>query len=81
MPIYAYDCQKCGEQAEYIQKMSDPPMTKCEQCGGKLTKAITAAAFHLKGGGWYADGYASTGKKDKGGEKKAPAKKAAASGD
>ena len=64
MPIYAYRCTKCGAEPEYIQKFSDPPMTKCEACGGELVKQITAAAFHLKGGGWYKDGYASTKKKD-----------------
>lgn len=63
MPIYAYECQKCGAHEEHIQKMSDPPVTKCESCGGKLQKQMTAAAFHLKGGGWYADGYGSS-KKD-----------------
>lgn len=62
MPIYAYECTKCGEQAEYIQKISDAPMKKCESCGGKLSKLMTAASFHLKGGGWYKDGYASTTK-------------------
>jgi len=60
MPIYAYRCQTCGADAEYIQKFSDPPITVCEACGGALERAVTAAAFHLKGGGWYKDGYAST---------------------
>lgn len=60
MPIYAYRCQSCGADAEYIQKFSDPPMQTCESCGGTLERAVTAAAFHLKGGGWYKDGYAST---------------------
>ncbi len=60
MPIYAYRCQTCGADAEYIQKFSDPPVTVCEACGGALERAVTAAAFHLKGGGWYKDGYAST---------------------
>jgi len=59
MPLYDYQCKKCGEAFEYLQKFSDPPMTKCEACGGKLAKQLTAPAFHLKGGGWYADGYAS----------------------
>jgi putative FmdB family regulatory protein len=59
MPIYAYRCSKCGADTEYIQKFSDPPMTECEACGGPLARAVTAAAFHLKGGGWYKDGYAS----------------------
>ena len=60
MPIYVYRCKKCNAVEEHIQRFSDPPMTKCEACGGPLQKEITGAAFHLKGGGWYADGYAST---------------------
>lgn len=66
MPIYAYECTKCGQDAEYIQKFSDPPMETCEQCGGPLRRQVTSAAFHLKGGGWYKDLYASA-KPDKGG--------------
>lgn len=61
MPIYAYECKSCGKQAEYIQKFSDEPKSECEHCGGALQKLISAPAFHLKGGGWYADGYASAG--------------------
>ncbi len=68
MPIYAYRCSTCGADAEYIQKFSDPPMTVCEVCGGPLARAVTAAAFHLKGGGWYKDGYASS--KSDGGDSK-----------
>jgi putative FmdB family regulatory protein len=59
MPIYAYRCKKCGSEEEHIQRMSDPPMTKCEACGGRLQRLVSPAAFHLKGGGWYRDGYAS----------------------
>ncbi|MBK9755056.1 MAG: zinc ribbon domain-containing protein [Nannocystis sp.] len=66
MPIYAYRCQNCGADAEYIQKFSDPPITECEKCGGPLERAVTAAAFHLKGGGWYKDGYASAKGEGKG---------------
>ena len=60
MPIYAYRCKKCGAEEEHIQRMSDPPIAKCESCGGPLARLVSAAAFHLKGGGWYRDGYAST---------------------
>jgi putative FmdB family regulatory protein len=59
MPIYVYRCRKCDATEEHIQRISDPPIIKCSACGGKLEKAITSAAFHLKGGGWYKDGYAS----------------------
>jgi putative FmdB family regulatory protein len=78
MPLYAYKCTDCGEEAEYIQKFSDPPMTECERCGGRIEKQITAAAFHLKGAGWYKDGYASA--KAEGADKKAPDSAAAGSG-
>lgn len=60
MPIYAYQCTSCGKDAEYIQKFSDPPMETCESCGGPLRRLVTTAAFHLKGGGWYKDLYASS---------------------
>ncbi|MCA9638676.1 MAG: zinc ribbon domain-containing protein [Myxococcales bacterium] len=66
MPIYAYQCTACGKDAEYIQKFSDPPMETCEFCGGPLKRKVTTAAFHLKGGGWYKDLYASS-KPDKSG--------------
>ena len=66
MPIYAYRCQKCGSEEEHLQKLSDEPKRTCERCGGKLVKQMTAAAFRLKGGGWYKDGYASSPPPDKG---------------
>lgn len=73
MPLYGYQCNKCGGEFEFLQKFSDPPMTKCEECGGKLSKQLSAPAFHLKGGGWYADGYASTGGPSKDADKGAEA--------
>jgi putative FmdB family regulatory protein len=60
VPIYEYQCQKCKKQFEYMQSMSDAPKKKCEKCGGKLEKLISAAGFVLKGGGWYKDLYASS---------------------
>ena len=59
MPIYEYQCTKCGKRFEYMQKMSDPPMKKCKACGGKLEKLISAAGFQLKGTGWYKTDYAN----------------------
>lgn len=61
MPIYVYECQSCHAVEEHIQGMSDDPVTTCAVCGGPLQRSLTSAAFHLKGGGWYKDGYASTG--------------------
>lgn len=57
MPIYEYECHHCGALEEALQKFSDPPLTKCERCGGSLHKLISHTSFHLKGAGWYADGY------------------------
>jgi putative FmdB family regulatory protein len=59
MPIYVYGCNACGGVEEHIQRFSDPPLTECSSCGGRLEKQVTAAAFQLKGSGWYKDGYAS----------------------
>jgi putative FmdB family regulatory protein len=60
MPLYAYRCTACGAQEEHIQRFSDPPKQHCEVCGGALEKQLGGASFHLKGGGWYKDGYASS---------------------
>jgi putative FmdB family regulatory protein len=60
MPIYEYRCAGCGQTLEKIQRLSDPPLTRCPHCSGRLEKLFSVAAFQLKGGGWYSDGY--TGK-------------------
>ncbi|RLB44184.1 MAG: zinc ribbon domain-containing protein [Deltaproteobacteria bacterium] len=59
MPIYEYECTKCGHQTEAWQKFSDPPLEKCEVCGGKMRKLISHSTFHLKGSGWYVTDYGS----------------------
>jgi putative FmdB family regulatory protein len=58
MPIYEYECAKCGKKIEVLQKMSDKPLKKHENCGGSLTKLISAAGFQFKGTGWYVTDYA-----------------------
>ena len=59
MPLYEYECTACHKHTEKIQKFSDPEITTCPHCGGALKRVISAPAFSLKGGGWYADGYGS----------------------
>ncbi len=59
MPLYEYECTACHKHTEKIQKFSDPEITTCPHCGGELKRVISAPAFSLKGGGWYADGYGS----------------------
>jgi putative FmdB family regulatory protein len=55
MPIYEYRCSSCGHQQEFLQKVSDTPLTVCTQCGKEtFLKMLTAAGFQLKGSGWYA---------------------------
>lgn len=62
MPVYEYQCQACSDIIEAQQSMSDSPLTTCPACSGALKKIISMSSFALKGGGWYADGYNSTGK-------------------
>ena len=59
MPIYEYQCKKCGHQTELWQKFSDPPLARCDQCNGKMKKLISQSTFHLKGSGWYVTDYAT----------------------
>ena len=58
MPLYEYECKKCGQRIEKIQKFSDSPLTTCEKCGGKLEKLISSSAIQFKGTGWYVTDYA-----------------------
>ncbi|RDK00575.1 FmdB family zinc ribbon protein [Paraburkholderia lacunae] len=54
MPIYAYRCESCGFGKDVLQKMSDPQLTQCPECGkDTFRKQVTAAGFQLKGSGWY----------------------------
>jgi len=63
MPIYEYQCEACGHELEALQKVSDAPLKDCPACGEPgLKKRISAAAFRLKGGGWYETDF-KTGKK------------------
>lgn len=53
MPTYEYVCTKCGEGLEAVQSFTDPPLTKCPQCKGKLRKVFSAAGIVFKGSGFY----------------------------
>jgi putative FmdB family regulatory protein len=54
MPFYEYQCKNCGHDLEAMQKISDPPLKKCPQCGkSQLKRLMSAPVFRLKGGGWY----------------------------
>lgn len=64
MPVYEYQCQSCGNQFELRQKFSDAPASECPSCHGEVKKMISSAAFTLKGGGWYNEGYGGGKKSD-----------------
>jgi putative FmdB family regulatory protein len=64
MPIYEYQCRRCGHRLEAMQKVSDPPLRRCPECRGGLKKLVSAPAFQFKGSGWYVTDYA--GKKGAG---------------
>src|SRR3989304_4824426 len=63
MPIYEYECTKCGDKFEAFQKMSDEPIKKCKKCKGKVSRLISPSGFVLKGSGWYATDYPSESRK------------------
>jgi len=58
MPLYEYECTKCGCRTEARQKVGDPLLTKCKKCGGSLRKLISSSAIQFKGSGWYITDYA-----------------------
>ena len=68
MPLYEYQCVKCGERVEIIQRVSDPPYTHCPKCTGEMRKLHSAPAIRFKGSGFYKTDYAA--KKQSGGESK-----------
>ncbi|MFW2331702.1 MAG: FmdB family zinc ribbon protein [Nitrospinota bacterium] len=81
MPIYEYKCEKCGEIIEVNQSISAKPLkihTQKQNCDGPLRKLFSPNAFHLKGGGWFKDGYSmpqpskSNGSKSSGSENSRP---------
>jgi len=73
VPIYEYRCDACGHQEDHLQKISEPQLTVCPACGKPTyKKMLSAAGFQLKGSGWYATDFKTTGKKPA--EKKADSK-------
>jgi len=61
MPIYEFRCNKCHDQIEVFQKISDKPPTRCKKCGGRLEKQASRTSVQFKGEGWYVTDYARKG--------------------
>ena len=71
MPIYEYGCAECGYEFEEMQKFRDPPLQDCPQCEQPAAqRKISISAFHLKGGGWYKDGYGNNKPESSGSDEK-----------
>jgi putative FmdB family regulatory protein len=65
VPLYEYQCAKCGKRTEKIESVSGPHLKKCPHCGGKVERLVTAPAIQFKGSGWYVTDYAGkSGAKD-----------------
>lgn len=69
MPIYEYECNKCGVTFEAIQAISAKPLKTCQGLGcndkdnGKVRRLVSASGFILKGSGWYTSEYPSEARK------------------
>ena len=58
MPLYEYFCKTCSEYSEKIVGIYNETPIKCDNCNKKIERVeISKSNFHLKGGGWYKDGY------------------------
>ena len=73
MPIYEYKCDN-GHVFEVIQRMTDEPLTKCEECGAPAARVLTPPAIHFKGSGFHNTDYGTkrgggNGGSESGGEK------------
>src|SRR5829696_1485612 len=70
MPTYEYVCTSCENHWEEVQKISEPALDTCPKCSNKSAKRqISGGSFILKGGGWYADLYSSSGNKKEAADK------------
>lgn len=62
MPLYEYDCPKCGT-FEVTQKITEAKLETCPTCSKPVQRLISSTSFALKGGGWYSDLYSGSGSK------------------
>ena len=76
MPLYEFECTKCGHRFERLQRFSDPPPEACPTCGAAVHQLLSAPAIQFKGSGWYVTDYATK----KSGSDSAPAEKSDSKG-
>ncbi|MFQ5895399.1 MAG: FmdB family zinc ribbon protein [Nitrospinota bacterium] len=63
MPIYEYQCERCGQIFEVLQKFTHATARKCDACGGKARRLISQTSFVLRGDGWHVTDYPSASRK------------------
>jgi len=80
MPIYEYQCPSCQTLFEEWQSGFEEQVMECPECGSESKRLISHSSFHLKGGGWYADGYGGAKSGSTPGEAQNPIEKPATSG-
>jgi putative FmdB family regulatory protein len=56
MPIYEYRCEN-GHHFDVMQKMTDSPVTECQECGAPVQRVFHPVAVHFKGSGFYNTDY------------------------
>ena len=79
VPIYEYECTKCGHRTEILQKVSDSPLKTCVKCEGKVERLVSSPAIQFKGTGWYVTDYARKGQRPSEKESKSSTTKDASS--
>lgn len=78
MPIYEYECLKCGRRTERIEGLQGPHLKRCPHCRGKVERVIAPSAIQFKGSGWYVTDYARKGAAGDGARAEKPDSKKAA---
>jgi putative FmdB family regulatory protein len=52
MPVYGYRCTR-GHHFEVQQRITEPPLTRCPECGAPVTRVFYPVGIIFKGGGFY----------------------------
>jgi putative FmdB family regulatory protein len=75
VPTYQYACTECGEQLEAVQSFSEPALSECPACTGRLRKVFNSVGIVFKGSGFYRnDSRATNGSGEKKNESPAETK-------
>jgi len=82
VPTYQYTCTDCGDQLESVQKFTDPPLSMCVSCGGRLRKVFSPVGIVFKGSGFYrTDSRNGSGSRSEAANGKQPAESSAKPGE